>query len=259
MLKELYTAAAGMLPNQTKLEVTANNMANANTAGFKREGVFIRNLLDARANLYNVPGDAESDDLPVGSYVDFSEGAYMQTGNPLDIAIESKGMFLLQDDQGDVFYSRAGQFRLTKDGSIVAKDGKFLIGEGGPIRMETEFWADALIRKDSKAVDLKISENGDVFANDHLIGSIKLIDIANPESLEKASGKYFLGTEKTIAGEIPQDEVRLRQGWIEGSNVDIISEMISMIELQRQFEAGSRVIRTNDETIQRSISLSRVY
>ena len=88
MLKELYTAAMGMLPQQTRLEVLSNNIANAGTAGFKRESVFERNLIDSKANLYNVAGDAEEDDAPVGSAIDFRPGSFRQTENPFDIAGE---------------------------------------------------------------------------------------------------------------------------------------------------------------------------
>lgn len=75
MLKELYTAALGMLPQQTRLEMTANNLANANTVGFKRSGIFEQSLIEARENLLNVRGDAETEDLPISQYVDFRPGA----------------------------------------------------------------------------------------------------------------------------------------------------------------------------------------
>jgi len=91
MIKELYTAAMGMIPQQTRLEVIANNMANANTTGFKRDSVFERNLIDAKANLWNTPGDAEDDDPPIGKYTDFSSGSMQQTYNPLDIALNGDG------------------------------------------------------------------------------------------------------------------------------------------------------------------------
>ena len=93
MLKEFYTAAMGMLTQQTRLEVASNNMANASTSGFRRQEVFVRNLIDARANFYNVKGDAEQNDVPIGSYTDFELGALQETTNPLDIAILDKGNF----------------------------------------------------------------------------------------------------------------------------------------------------------------------
>ena len=111
MLKELFTASLGMMNSQTRLEVSANNLANASTTGFKRAEVFERNLLDARANLYNVKGDIEQNDPPIGSYYDFSNGAMEQTSNPLDIAIEGKGFFVVQDLEGKEFLTRSEERR----------------------------------------------------------------------------------------------------------------------------------------------------
>ena len=95
MLKEFYTAAAGMMTQQTRLEVSANNMANASTAGFRRQEVFVRNLIDARSNFYNVKGDLEQNDIPIGSYTDFELGAVQQTDNPMDVAMLDKSNFFV--------------------------------------------------------------------------------------------------------------------------------------------------------------------
>lgn len=259
MLKELYTAAMGMIPQQTRLEVISNNMANANTAGYKREAVFERNLLDARANFYNVAGDPEADDAPIGSYIDFADGAYHKSDNPLDIAIEGKGFFTLQDEAGNVFYTRSGQFKLSTDGNITAMDGKLLMGEQGPVMLDNEYLSDPLIMKDTRALNLKITQRGEIFINDQYVGAVKITDVENPESLQKISNENFIATETTQLTELPLEKVALRQGWFEGSNVDIIREMISMIELQRLFEAGTKVIQTNDGTLNRSLTLGRYY
>ncbi|MDQ1266383.1 MAG: flagellar basal-body rod protein FlgF [Bacteroidota bacterium] len=259
MLKELFTAALGMLPQQTRLEVIANNMANASTAGFKRENVFERNLIDARANFYNIKGDCESDDPPIGSYTDFAAGSFQQTGNQLDIALENKGFFMLKDEQGNDYLSRAGHFTLSRDGNITAMDGKLLMGEDGPITLGKEFMDDPLNSNESKSVNLKISENGEVFANEYLIGTIQIADVKDQKSLDRISNQYFIPTQNTEVEFIDPKEVSMRQGWLEGSNVDIIKEMVSMIELQRQFEAGSKVITTNEATLDNSIRLGRYY
>jgi flagellar hook-basal body protein len=139
MLKELYMAAMGMLPQQTRLEVITNNMANANTPGFKRESVFERNLIDARAIFNNVPGEAEQDDPPVGSYTDFSAGNFQQTDNPLDLVVENpKGFFLVQDEAGNQYLTKGGHFKIGSDGTIATMDGKILMGTDGPINVSKE-------------------------------------------------------------------------------------------------------------------------
>ena len=168
MLKELYTAAMGMAPQQTRLEVIANNMANANTVGFKRSSVFERNLIDATSNFFNVQGDAEQDDPAIGSYLDYSQGAFQQTNNPLDVAIEDiKHFFLLQDEAGKEYLTRSGQFKISTDGTITAMDGKFLLGDSGPLNLMREFAVDPLSLSDTKNVNVKITDQGEVFLNDN--------------------------------------------------------------------------------------------
>lgn len=257
LLKELYTASQGMMPQQMRLEVIANNMANSQTPGFKREAVFERDLIEARGNLKNVPGDTEEDDVPVGSYIDFSNGNMYQTDNPLDIAIDEKGFFSVQDEAGNVFFTRSGHYKLSLDGYIVDMEGNYLLGSGGPIALDAEFFSDPNNMKSNEKLGITIHENGEIFVNDHLVGTVSLTDIKNPESMRKVTGKNFIPTDRTHFMELSPDDVRLRQGWLEGSNVNIISEMVSMIELQRMFEAGQRVIRTNEESLSRSIQIGR--
>ena len=257
MLKEMFTAAMGMLPQQTRLEVIANNMANAQTAGFKRSEVFERNLIDARENFYNVQGDCEQNDPPVGSYIDFSNGAFQQTGNPLDIAIENDGFFVIQDDEGKESLTRQGHFTVDSEGYIVSQDGKYLEGTEGRLAIRNEWFENPMITEDKKAINIKINQNGEVFANDFRIGSIKIVTVDNIQSLENISKACFIPTQNSDIKEQSEESVSLRQGWLEASNVNIISEMVNMIELQRLFEAGSKVIHTNDATLDNSIRIGR--
>lgn len=259
MLKEFFTAALGMQNQQTRLEVTANNMANASTAGFKRASVFERNMIDARANFYNVKGDVEQNDPPVGSYYDFTDGAFQQTNNPLDIAIEGKGFFVVQNELGQDYLTRAGNFKLSTDGEILTMDGKKLMGESGAIKLDDEIMAEAQITKDNSLTNLRIAETGEVFVNDYEVGKLVIADVKNYESLQRVSNQDFMATETTDISFQNSDEIKIRQGWLEDSNVNIINEMIEMIELQRMFEAGSKVIQTNDGTLDKAIGLGRYY
>jgi len=260
MLKELYTAALGMLPQQTRLEVMSNNLANASTSGYKRDSVFERNMIDARAHFYNVKGDAEQDDPPHGSYTDFNNGAMENTENVLDVAIDGKGFFVLQDEEGKQFLSRNGNFRLSKDGNVVATDGKYLMGQEGILNVFSEYFTPSGNQDGARSVNIKINENGEMFANEMSVGNLLIADVENPNDLEKVSASTFI-----VAGDnaglsyIAQDEVMVRQGWLESSNVDVVSEMVQMIELQRMFEAGSKVIHTNNATLENSIRLGKYY
>ena len=171
-----------MQNQQTRLEVTANNMANASTAGFKRASVFERNMIDARANFYNVKGDVEQNDPPVGSYYDFTDGAFQQTNNPLDIAIEGKGFFVVQNELGQDYLTRAGNFKLSTNGEILTMDGKKLMGESGAIKLDEEIMAESQITKDNSLTNLRIAETGEVFVNDYEVGKLVIADVKNYES-----------------------------------------------------------------------------
>lgn len=257
MLKEFFTAALGMVNQQTRLEVTANNMANANTTGFKRAGVFERNLIDARANFYNVKGDVEQNDPPIGSYIEYGAGSYQQTDNPLDLAIQDDGFFLLKDQEGKDYLTRAGNFRLNTEGEIIAMDGKKLQGFGGDIVIPKEMLVAKEGDTEFKSVDIKITDNGHVFANNKDIGSIVIVKPDDLDTLQRLSNQDFIAKWNAEIKYANPEDITIKQGWIEGSNVNIIQEMVTMIELQRMFEAGSKVISTNDSTLNNSIGIGR--
>lgn len=260
MLKELYTAAIGMMPQQTRLEVISNNLANANTIGFKRSAVFERNLMDARANLFNVPSNAEQEDVPVGSYIDFSTGAYHQTGNPLDIAIEdSNSFFIVEDDLGNQYFTRAGNFTIGEGGNIQSSDGKKLIGTNGQINVLKQHFVDQFNATDKTSMEIRINEQGNVFVNEEEIDTIALAQINDLNKLQNISNSDFIAINEANIEMTSHDLVKIRQGWIEESNVNLISEMVEMIQLQRQFETGSKVITTNNDTLDYSIQIGRFF
>jgi flagellar basal body rod protein FlgG len=257
MLKELYTAALGMVNQQTRLEVSANNMANASTTGFRRQSVFERNLIDARANFYNVKGDAEQNDPPVGSYTDFERGGMQQTNNPLDIAIDSKeGFFVLQDEGGKRYLSRSGRFKLESDGSIRAMDGKFLMSTGGPIYLNAERFQNGN-EGDTRFIDLNITDQGELFSGNIPLGSLLIAKPGDPQTLQRISGAEFIATNITEMQFMDQEQIAVKQGFIENSNVNIVAEMVEMIELQKNFEAGQKVVTTNDSTLDNAIRIGR--
>lgn len=260
MIKELFLGAIGMIPQQTKLEVIANNIANVNTIGYKKESTFEKEIAEAQNEMQNLMQTSKIGLQRIGKFVDFSKGNLEETGNPLDIAIENpKAFFVVEDDQGNQYLTRAGKFSLNKDGSIIAKDGKYLLGENGRINLYREMFISSSTIEGNIAPLIKISRNGEVFVNQALVGTIQLVEIENPDTLEKLDGAQFKTTEETQMRFLPFDEVAIRQGWLEGSNVNIIDELIKMIELHRQFELGTKVVQTNDNLIDQSIRISKVY
>ena len=259
MLKELYTAAAGMMPQQLKLETTTNNIANAGTVGFKRQAIFKRALDEAEIQQYHNPGKPEIFDKSTGSYTDFVSGSFQETFNNLDIAINNKkGFFSVQDDKGKQFYTRAGNFTLSTEGNITTAEGKKLMGDSGPLTINKSS-LDPLHLEDSKRLDIMITDRGDIFINHQLIGSVMVTEIENPETLKRETNSDFSKSDETKTSAIPPENISVKQGWLENSNVDIVAEMVQMIELQRLFELGSKVIHTNNETIDQSLKIGKIY
>ncbi|MGB9771529.1 MAG: flagellar hook-basal body protein [Candidatus Kapaibacteriota bacterium] len=258
MIKELYTAALGMIPQQMKLEIGANNLSNANTIGFKKERLFERAVIEAKLNILNNLGYTEALDIPNSTYTDFSAGNFENTNNPLDIAIENPNAFFeVEDNEGNRYLTRAGNFTLNRDGSICAKDGKFLVADVGRLNILREFAINNSSIENTIASNVRITERGEVYLNQALIGRIQLVEVENPESLEKVSGVYFKPTVNTRQRYLNYEETILRQGWVETSNVNPVEEMVSLIELQRMFELGAKVIQTQDQTIDQSLRVGR--
>jgi len=221
--------------------------------------VFESTLIDAASHLNHTPGVAEQDDPPVGSFIDFSKGMFEQTQNPLDVAVDNQnGFFVVRDEAGTQYLTRAGHFILTPAGEITTTDGKRIDGLENSVNMGKSPTSGVDDLKEQTSVNIVISPNGDVFANNDKVGFIQIAKVDNPETLQKASNACFTVTSSTKMDVMPQEEVNLKQGWLENSNVDIVKEMVQMIELQRLFEVGSKVIHTGSETLDTSLRLGRI-
>jgi len=258
MLKEIYTAAMGMLPQQTKLEVTANNIANANTAGFKRESIFEKNLIDASDNTVANSTRSSVEGPQIGSYTNFLKGSFQQTNNILDVAIDNdNSFFTVQDKENKKFFTRAGHFSINQEGDIVDGSGKYLVGYDGKLNMYKEFSSDPATTNDNLGLNLRITKNGEIYSNQRFIGSMEVTEVKNPQTLKRSPNSDFTPGDDTETETIPTDKVSIKQGWVENSNVDIIKEMVSMIELQRQFEMGSKVIQANEQTLDHTMKIGK--
>jgi len=257
VIKEIYTAALGMQSQITRLEVAANNIANSSTAGFKRASVFERNLIEAKNNFENIPTDVEQNDPPTGSYYDFSRGEMQNTLNPLDLAIEGNGFFTLTDEEGKNFLTRAGNFRISDDGYIISMDGKKLMGADGAISLNKDTFSRRSNSGDNLNNTVSISPSGEVFVNNNEIARLSVVVPEDMNTLKRVSSSQFTVDEDAELTQLEGEKLNIRQGWLEGSNVNIVQEMVQMIELQRIYDAGSKVIQTNDSTLEKAIMSGR--
>jgi flagellar basal-body rod protein FlgF len=223
MIKGIYQAAQTMRTQMKDLEVVANNLANINSTGYKRELPF--------AEILSRTGNANIKQL-----TDFREGVAVVTGNPFDFSISGRGFFVLQTEDG-IRLTRNGKFTLTDDGFLVNEKGSKVLGQKGPVNL-----SDLLFDK-SKTVS--ITSDGEIKIGDKYIDKIMVAKINKQENLTRTQDQEFAinNDDYEIADEA---EYAISQGYIEESNVNPIEEMQSMIQLNKDFETTQKMIQKFD-------------
>ncbi len=253
MNRGLYTASVGMATQMTKMDVVSNNIANANTAGYKKDGVVTRSFEE---ELYLRINDPQSDafarasrsvgTLNLGNHIDmirtdFSTGSLQRTEGELDFAIDGDGFFSVNvvnvDGSVKEQYTRDGSFTLGPNGELLTTDAfAVLDANGAPI----------VIPENSVPT---VSKTGAIYANDEYLTSLKITAFEDNSYLEKAGGNFYNlldgATKKPFSGNI-------QQGYKEMSNVNSVKEMVEMITLSRVYEANSKIIQTHDSIMQKT-------
>ena len=262
MIRALWTAATGMESNQTSLDVVSNNLANVNTTGFKKSRAEFQDLM------YQVSKKSGAEtsggtQLPVGIEIGmgaklsavqklFTQGDYVQTGNKFDWSIEGDGFFQLEDSSaGRTVYSRAGNFKLNKDGALCNSDGLKILPEISMPTTATDFTID------SGGTWTATDSSGNTVAS----GRIQLAKFMNPAGLTSIGRNLFIPTEgsgdATLDNPGSNGMGTISQHYLEQSNVNAVDEMVSMIELQRAYEMNSKAIQTADSMLSVVSSLKR--
>jgi flagellar basal-body rod protein FlgG len=262
MMRSLWTAASGMAAQQLNIDVISNNLANVNTTGFKKNRAEFEDLMYQNLKIAgSITGTGGDERIPVGIQVgmgvralsvakEFSQGDYQNTNNPLDLAIEGDGFFLVEVN-GEEMYTRAGAFKLNQDGTVVTANGYVLQPEF-TVPLETK--------------NIVVTENGHIAALDNtgeeLAGAdIPLYTFINPAGLI-AKGRNIYSTSEAsgdaqegVPGE--DNTGTIAQGFLEMSNVEVVDEMVNMIVGQRAYEMNSKAIQTSDSMLQTAIQLKR--
>lgn len=262
MIRALYTAASGMDAQQSNIDVIANNLANVNTAGFKKSRMEFQDLVYQQMQAAGSPTSTSSE-APVGLEVglgtmpaattrDFSNGNLRATNAPFDLAIEGSGFFQVTLPNGETGYTRAGSFHLSADGTLVTSDGY-------PLEPQIAIPQDAISVTISRAGIVSAQIAGQSAVQE--LGTIELAIFQNPAGLQALGGNIFVAT--TASGEPTtgapgQDGIgTIVQGFLENSNVSVVEEMVNMILAQRAYEANSKVVRASDEMLTQVNNLVR--
>lgn len=251
----MYSALSGNLAAMQRLDVIASNLANVNTSGFKKDRLAFESVLAGTRNPPAVPPNQTADPvlLQERMLTDHSAGAMVQTGNPLDMALQGDGFFVVGTPDG-VAYTRQGHFRLSGDGTLVTANGYPVLSSAGqqPIRIDAAGQAGG-----GKPV---VDHQGNISLNGEAIGSLAIVDFPKPYQLTKVAGTLFVPADG--GGDAPQAAgvmTTVAQGALEQSNVDSISEMVQMVEASRFFESCQRVVRNYDDMAAKAVNeLARV-
>lgn len=222
MISGIYNLIDGSLTQQLRFETVANNMANINTNGFKKNIISFNQALE----------------MNTISKADFTQGPVRHTGNELDVALDSKGFFKIQTANG-IRYTRDGAFTLDENGTLVTLNGDSVLGENGPITIDGR--------------EVTIGGDGQVQVDDESVDRLMVVDFENPHLLKKEGGaRYFYsGEEKEIS---TVEDVGVQQGYLESSNVNSTEEMIKMIETYRAFESVQKAIQSIDKVTDKIVN-----
>lgn len=269
MMRSLWTAASGMKSQQTNLDTISNNLANVNTTGYKKETTEFKALL--YQTIQKNSTDSNGAPKPVGIQVglgvrnsaitsQFSQGNLTETGNDFDFAIEGKGFFMVQQADQSIAYTRNGSFSLS-----VSNNGLALADSSGNIVLDST-GLPIEIPGTYSSTDLTFDEHGNLYYPDaegvaQPIGKkIGMAQFNNPSGLEKISGSLLKETGASGQVRIEDQDVnvklsKIRQGYLESSNVQTVEEMVNMIVTQRAYEMNSKAITASDEMLQQANNL----
>jgi flagellar basal-body rod protein FlgG len=262
MIRALYTAASGLMAQQMNTDVIANNIANANTPGFKRDRINFQDLLYQtyrRAGQSTLTGSMVPTSLRVGHGVRpiatqkiFMTGAAQQTGNPLDLMINGEGFFQVTMADGTPAYTRDGTFKIDGDGNVVTADGLLI---------------EPAITVPADAVRIEVANDGTVsvlVGSDTTltsVGQVQLVRFQNPAGLEAIGQNLFKQTDASgdpVTGTPGQEGFgQIAQGFLEMSNVSIVEELVQLIVAQRAFETNSRAVSVADQLLSIANNLGR--
>ena len=248
MVKGLYTAYTGMINEQHRMDTLTNNLANSTTVGFKKEGstsqsfnaVLALKVKDTSepANIpkrigYNNPG------VKIGeNYTDWAQGSFKITDNTYDVALSGNGFFEIEftNKAGETStkYSRDGSFTLTQEGYLVTKDGNYVMGSKGRIKLDP-------------LSDATVDQGGAIWQNNEVVDTLRIVDFEDYNYLKKYGENLM---EPVEGAQFKDADYKVFSGYLEMSNVQIVTEMVDLIAITRQYESNQKIIKSIDSTLE---------
>ncbi|MBO8130527.1 MAG: flagellar hook-basal body complex protein [Candidatus Marinimicrobia bacterium] len=214
---------------EIKLDIISNNLSNVGTTGYKGNLVFVE--------LMEIEGKQLSN---VKVKLNFKEGAIERTDNPLDFAINGRGLFAVQTESGEEKYTRNGHFTVDSDGFLKTSDGYFVLGKGGPINVTID---------GVKPGKVEVSQSGEIYVDGDYIDDFLIVDIDDYGLLEREANGYYVANNVDV---VELENPIVTQGALESSNVNPIKEMINLITVQRYFESTQKALKSVDDQLKKA-------
>jgi flagellar basal-body rod protein FlgF len=233
MIKGIYQSARSLLAANKNMEKISGNLANLNTVGFKREGLF--------SEILKSEGKSQ-----IRSSVDTSQGEIYETLNPLDLALVGEGMFTIQTQNGYEF-TRKGNFKISDDGFLVNEQGNKVMGKGGEINL--------MEYMNGEQTDIKIARNGALSINETHVADLLVVKIDDYE--KRKAGLNFNSTQD-IQDLAQESEFEVRQGYLEESNVNPMIELENMINISKDYETAYKMVNYLDSSLEKTNDLGRI-
>ena len=224
MIDGLRSGVEGLRLMSLKLDTAAANIANVSTTGYKKDEIAV-----------GLPAEGSGEVMKTTGYLDLAQGELLKTDNPLDLALEGKGFFAV--GQGDkAGFTRDGRFSVDSEGRLTVAGGLLVQGKSGPITL-------------NPALATMIGADGSVLQGGSAVDKLKIVNFANPAALQKSGGGLLTSAE---AG--AEAAATVRQGYVENSNVRMVSEMASLMQIMRSFDSIQKGITSQDSATGKLIS-----
>lgn len=253
MLKGLYSVHTGLRNEQNRMDILTNNLANASTVGFKKEGATSQSFGDVLA--YKIKDNSvglnnaqrigvNNPGVKIGeNYTDYTQGSFRVTDNPYDLALSGEGFFAIEHinsaGEKSTRYTRAGSFSLDVEGYLVTKDGDYVLSKDNrPIQLNT-------------LADAHIDETGNITQNDRVVARIQIADFEDYDYLTKAGETFYQPKE---GAKLIEGSAMIRSGYLEMSNVQVVSEMVNMISVTRAYETNQKIMQTYDSSLEIAVN-----
>ncbi len=255
MVRGLYTAWTGLRNEEKRMDVITNNMANANTTGYKKVEATAQSFdsqLAVKINdriegpdLIRSVGDVTLGVKIGETYYDMSQGSFKQTEDLYNFALSGKGFFTISttDKSGNthIRYTRDGDFTVTKDGFLVTKDGDMVLGDGGnPIQIPG-----------ADTAKISVNSLGEIYVDNTYISTLQLVDFDNYEALSSYGENMY---EPVEGANIIAAEATVNQGFLEMSNVNMVTEMVDMIAVTRAYETNQKMVQSLDKILDKAVN-----